>query len=285
MTLALLERYWGLVDAKLEPLSDGINSETWLVRHGGLAYVAKQVAPAQLDDLVSGCEVAADLARSGLTTGAPVRTSDGRLLVHEHRLALLEHVPGAPLDGDTDDDQRLIGATLAAAHVAGGPPTIRPVSPFMGEWLAMDVTGHRWLVRLVAAVRAETDRLSVTWSTVHTDPAPEHFLHDPATGVTGIIDWAGARQGPVLYDLASAAMYVGGSARAGSLIDAYVAEAALAPGEIEHLDAFRRLREAIQGVYFARRLETDDLTGMTDRAENEKGLADARRRAADLGVG
>ena len=53
---------------------------------------------------------------------------------------------------------------------------------------------------------------------------------------------------------------------------------------MQHLDAFRRFREAIQGTYFAWRLAANDLTGGIDQAENEKGLNDARRRLAALGL-
>lgn len=54
---------------------------------------------------------------------------------------------------------------------------------------------------------------------------------------------------------------------------------------MQHLDAFRRFREAVQGTYFAGRLATNDLTGGIDQAENEKGLNDARRRLGALGFG
>ena len=53
---------------------------------------------------------------------------------------------------------------------------------------------------------------------------------------------------------------------------------------MRHLDAFRRFREAVQGTYFAWRLATNDLTGGIDRAENEKGLDDARRHLGALGL-
>jgi hypothetical protein len=53
---------------------------------------------------------------------------------------------------------------------------------------------------------------------------------------------------------------------------------------LQHLGAFRRFREAVQGSYFARRLATDDLTGGIDEPGNQKGLNDARRRLAALGL-
>ena len=205
----------------------------------------------------------------------------------ELALALLEHVPGRELDGETDEEQGWIAHTLAGVHRAGGPSLGPSTATFMTDWLDPElpgVTAHPWLVAAVERVRAETDPLAVTWSVLHTDPSPEEFLHDDATGVTGLVDWTGARPGPVLYDVASAVMYLGGPEHAGAFLTAYEAAGPVGGDELQHLDAFRRLREAIQGTYFARRLATHDLTGGIDHAENQKGLGDARRRLGALGL-
>jgi homoserine kinase type II len=58
----------------------------------------------------------------------------------------------------------------------------------------------------------------------------------------------------------------------------------LGSDELQWLDAFRRLRWAVQAAYFAWRLAANDLTGIAGQAENEKGLADARRGLAQLGL-
>ena len=132
-------------------------------------------------------------------------------------------------------------------------------------------------------MRDETDPLDLTWSVLHTDPAPEAFVRDDEAGVTGLIDWTGARRGPVLYDVASAVMYLGGTDHAAAFLRAYASRGPVEAQELRHLDALRRFREVVQGVYFAGRLATDDLTGGIDPAENEQGLADARRRLGALG--
>jgi len=286
-TAALLDTFWGMRAAEVSPLGGGINSETWLVDHQGSTYVAKRVSPTAMADLIAGCEVAAALAEAGFVTGRPVPTSDGRLVLTEHALALLEHVPGRELEGETDEEQRWIGGTLAGVHIAGGPANEQNAATFMTDWLAPELTGvsaHPWLVQVLEAIRAETDPLSLTWSVLHTDPSPEAFVHDDSTGVTGLIDWTGARRGPVLYDVASTVMYLGGSERAAAFLGAYRTNGPLAAQELQHLDAFRRFREAVQGTYFAWRLAANDLTGGIDQAENEKGLNDARRRLAALGL-
>ena len=101
--------------------------------------------------------------------------------------------------------------------------------------------------------------------------------------MTGLIDWTGARRGPVLYDVASAVMYLGGTQHASAFLSTYLSQGPLSAEEMQHLDAFRRFREAVQGAYFAGRLATNDLTGGIKQADNEKGLNDARRRLDALG--
>src|SRR5689334_18342367 len=112
----LMLELWGLEDAEVRSLGGGMNSETWLVEHRGSTYVAKRVPAGQIDALAAGCELAAALADAGLVNGRPVPATDGRLVLTEHGLALLEHVPGRELEGDTDHEQRWIAGTLARVH-------------------------------------------------------------------------------------------------------------------------------------------------------------------------
>lgn len=282
----LLRTFWGLEEVELTPLAGGMNSRTWLVGHGPSTYVVKHVPASQVAELVSGCEVASTLASAGLVTGQPVPTLEGRLAVDELGLALLHHVPGRELTGGTDEEQRWMGATLAGVHAAGGPAPGPGTSTFMGDWLSPRLPGvamHSWLLHAIETVRDETDSLEVTWSVVHTDPAPEAFVHDERTGVTGLIDWAGATRGPVLYDVASAVMYLGGSDEATAFLAAYRRHGPLGETEMRLVDAFRRFRWAVQGAYFARRIAKEDLAGVSDRDENEVGLDRARRGLEELG--
>ncbi|MFD7022045.1 phosphotransferase [Promicromonospora sukumoe] len=111
----------------------GINSVTWLVEQDGHRYVAKHIAPEGLDALACGCQIAAELADAGLRTGRPVRAWFGDLVFAEARLALLERVPGRPLDRRTAEDQQAMATTLAQVHRLGqpepGPGTRRPAKP------------------------------------------------------------------------------------------------------------------------------------------------------------
>ncbi|GAA2143946.1 hypothetical protein GCM10009844_16920 [Nocardioides koreensis] len=283
----LLHEFWGFSGAEVTPLGGGMNSETWVVRHRGSTYVAKRVSPTEVHELHAGCQVASTLGDAGFVTGRPVPTGDGRQVVTQHALALLEHVPGRELEGDSDEEQGWIAGTLAGVHAAGNPAIGPSTAGFALDWLSPQTPGveaHPWLAAAIEAARAETDQLALTWSVLHTDPVPGAFIHDDRTSVTGLIDWTGARRGPVLYDVASAVMYLGGREPASAFLSSYQSQGPVAAHEMQHLDAFRRFREAVQGVYFAGRLAANDLTGGIEAAENEKGLSDARRRLGALGV-
>lgn len=278
---ALLSDNWGLAHADVRPLGGGMNSATAQVEaRDGDRFVAKWSA--DVESLEVGCSAAAFLGRHGVRTGEPVRPTSGGLVVDvaDGALALLRHVPGRELDGESAHEQQLIATTLAAVHTAGGAEL--STGPFLDEWLspADDVlVVERWLPEALAEVRREYDALPpLTWTQLHTDPTPEAFIHDDDTGVTGLIDWAGSCRGPALYDVASAVMYLRGPDRCRRFLSTYGESGPLDDGELDLLDTFRRFRWAIQASYYAGRIVADDQTGVRDDPEhNRDSLARARR--------
>jgi Ser/Thr protein kinase RdoA (MazF antagonist) len=280
---ALAER-WNLPDASVVAHNGGMNSATWFVGDQDRRWVAKAVAASSRHGFRAGLAVATTVERAGIAAGAPVPTTDGRLVasVDGVPLALLTWVPGSELTGADPGELRLMGATLAAAHAALRGVAVDDMDHF--HWVDPDaehLAVRAWIREPVAAAVAALDELgpaSLSHGLVHSDPAPEAFRLDAARGTCGLIDWSVALWAPLLYDLASAVMYVGGPDRAEPLVDAYLARGLLSSEEVERgLVTMLRFRWAVQADYFARRVVTDDMTGIATAAENEKGLADARR--------
>jgi Ser/Thr protein kinase RdoA (MazF antagonist) len=84
---------------------------------------------------------------------------------------------------------------------------------------------------------------------LHADPAPEAFRCD-GSGRCGVVGWSSALHGPLLYDVASAAMYLGGPGSADSMIDAYRAAGPLTAAQIAYgLPVMLRFRWAVQADY------------------------------------
>jgi aminoglycoside phosphotransferase (APT) family kinase protein len=260
---AIVEGTWGLPGADITDHHGGMNSATWFVTHGAQRWVAKAV-PIPAAELAAALRVAAAVEAAGIPAGAPDRPLadlDGT------PLALLRFVPGRPL---IEADRAEIGTTLAAVHRALRGVTVAGEQTF--HWV--DPTAAHLAVRnwIRPAVAEAATSLGAGWTTglLHTDPAPEAFR---AADRIGVIDWSVAMRGPLLYDLASAVMYAGEG-----VVASYMTGGVLTADEVAAgLSPFVRFRWAVQADYFAHRLVTDDRTGISDPAENEKGLADAER--------
>lgn len=281
---------WGLTGVVLTPNRGGMNSQTWIVRAGEDRYVTKAVPGDRRASFEAGLRVATIVESTGIPAGAPLRTVDDEIVIDVDGfvLALLGFVDGSELTGRRIEERALIGSTLGRAHTALVGHDLPGAGPF--PWLdptAAHVSVRPWIRPAIETALAAWHALppaSLTWAPLHTDPAPEAFRLDHRTGVCGLIDWDLGVVGPLLYDLASAEMYVGGPIHSGPLIAAYLATRALDPDEVTRgLGTLARLRWAVQADYFAKRLATGDLTGIADRAENEEGLEDARRALVDGG--
>jgi Ser/Thr protein kinase RdoA (MazF antagonist) len=276
---------WGLAHASIERHDAGMNSRTWLVTSGASRWIAKAVPAATQPGFVGGLRVAELVERAGIPAGAPVATVDGRLTAEldGHALALLSYVAGDQLLGESDDDHRWMGSVLGRIHRALLSADLPGAERF--HWVdpqAQHLGIRPWIRPAVEAALDALDTTGLTMGLLHTDPAPEAFRLDSASGICGLIDWDRAMVGPLLYDLASAVLYVGGPERAGTLVEAYLDQGVVGRDEVDRgMLPMLRFRWAVQADYFARRIATDDLTGIADPSENEKGLEDSRRALAD----
>ncbi|TDD15571.1 hypothetical protein E1218_31285 [Kribbella turkmenica] len=270
----LLQDRWGLVATHLEELTGGMNSEAWSAAVDGRRVVLKSVDAGD-GGFTPGLELAARLSDAGLVTGRPVPSDAGRLVerVDGRQVGVLDFVDGEPL---TQADATEIGELLGRVHGLSREPAGE-----VKDWLQLVTQLDPWLDLepwIRPAVEGAMDGVrrfeSLTWAGLHGDPAPEAFLRQ-ADGTVGLIDWGAAMHGPVLYDLASAVMYVGGPA---AVVPAYLGERPELRAEVEGgLDAFLQVRYAVQAGYFAWRCSNDVRAGIADAAENRKGLEDARR--------
>lgn len=278
---------WHRRASSITPLGGGMNSVTALVTADHRQWVAKWVRTGHSAGLHNGARVAARLADAGLRAARPLPTVHGELWIGwaAGSLALLEFVPGRELTG-VDRDQPHVAGALARAHTLLGTSSQRgSFFSWLGDDQRLDDVAP-WVLPPIRTVTAEFRALPrLTWGTVHADPSPDAFILDEAAGGVGIIDWAGASEGPLMYDLASVVMYLGGPVQSVTFLAHYAKQGPLPGEEIsQHLPAFRRFRAIVQADYFARRILTSDLTGINSAAENDKGLSDAEHMLQELNV-
>jgi Ser/Thr protein kinase RdoA (MazF antagonist) len=291
---------WGLPGALVLPLGGGMNSRTWLVEVTASCgrvgrWAAKQVTPDQHDPFVRGLRAARLVEGSGVPAGVPRPTVDGadHADLPDGPLALLRWVDGVPLDGDDDDAPAVMGSTLGAAHRVlrglddGSAAGFPPWPDLRGEHLDVEPWVREAVAGALAAYRSLVDddgRGPLEVGLLHADPAPDAFLRPVPGGAggsaaCGLIDWSSAAHGPLLYDVASAVMYVGGLERGRALVEAYAAVVAPGAGAaalLPSVEVLLQLRQAVQAAYFARRVAESDLTGIDGPEGNLEGLHHAR---------
>ncbi len=272
----VLQERWDLKPARVERLVGGMGSETWVAAADGCRVVVKAVHGGDAG-FGPGLELAVRLDDAGVVTGRPRRSAAGRVVerVGERQVGVLEFVDGVPLT-EAAADQRAVGETLSRVHKVSATPPGE-----LTDWLQHVIQFDQyfdledWIRPAVEGALAGVKTLDgLSWAWLHGDPAAEAFLRQPG-GDIALIDWGAAMHGPLLYDLASAVMYAG---TADNVVPAYLTRRPDLAGEVEGgLDAFLRVRFAVQAGYFAWRCSNNIMTGIADPAENRKGLADARR--------
>lgn len=177
-----------------------------------------------------------------------------------------------------------MGVTLAVIHAVDAT---HESGPFIGDVVAAQVNDvEPWVRPTVAAVLHEYRSLpALTWGLLQGDPAAEVFLRQAGTEKVGVIDWGAAGRGPVLYDVASALMYLGGRDRSDAFWEGYAAHSPAPARELDtHTGAFLRFRAAVQAAYFSMRIAREDSTGLSDDTGNWKGLRDAQHMLRANGV-
>lgn len=281
----LLAAEWGIDAPHLTRLHGGMTSYAALVESTGQVAVVKCVAPEFATGLERGAVTARRLAQTGLRTGCPYRSRSGTDVVRRPWGAtmLMERVQGRELTESPEDQVRMARA-LALIHSVDVTRTEAPFMDHLGADERLVEQGD-WILPAIRDAVARYRSLGPTpWGIINTDPSPDSFLLEEATGQVGVIDWSEAGNGPILYDVASVVMYLGGEDRAEPFLTAYAELGPVGPEELrEQLPVFRRFRAAVQADYFAHRILARDMTGIQDEQENHVGLSDAREmfREAD----
>ncbi len=247
----LRERY-GILHTDLESDEPGTDSRTWWVSIDDVrCYVATWVADGAVGSLAAGVQAAAVAETSGVVTGAAVEALGGDrvLLVGGGSLVLRHHLEGRPVD-----DLAEIGRVLARVHAAtvGHEAALGLRWPEVGpERLIADPD----LQQAVAAARDDVLALGpLVTGIVHGDPSPDVFLRLD-DGRHALVGWSGAMVAPLLHDVASVAMHLGGLDAAEPLLTAYAAADGAATPDLEHLATMLRFRQAVPAGHGPRVLE------------------------------
>ncbi|WP_185759139.1 phosphotransferase enzyme family protein [Kribbella jejuensis] len=273
----VLREHWDLKVSGVEVLTGGMNSATWLAVCGSERVVLKVVGAGDVA-FEPGLELAVRLDDAGVISGRPRVSKRGRLVerVDGRQVAVLDFVDGEEL---APSDQVEIGDVLGRVHSAA-PLASGETADWLGLLLPFEESLDLapWIRPAVEGAVADAIALGpVSWAWLHGDPAAEAFRRQ-ADGRVALIDWGSAMRGPILYDVASAVIYVGRD-----VVPAYLERRPDLTDEIDRcLDVFLRVRYAVQAGYFAWRISTNLLTGISSPAENQKGLEDARR---SFGIG
>ncbi len=237
---SFLRDQWHLAPTGISHLPRGVMSHAWEVEAGDERYVVRLV-PSARGTVEAGLAAADHLRGRGIAAGEPVRTLTGGLTAEtpDGSLVVLRRTPGRPLIGGDPVDQQWWGDRLGAVHRAlqhFHHPGLRP-------WHLLDPDAAHlgvepWLRDAVADAVTATTRLTVTdrltYGVLHGDPAPADFVVDPQTGRAGLLDCPAGGTGPLVYDVAAAVVYAGGTAASAELLDGYLAAG---PVQRDELDA------------------------------------------------
>jgi Ser/Thr protein kinase RdoA (MazF antagonist) len=259
---SLLRDQWHLAPTEIIALSGSLMSRAWQVRAAGDTYLVWLVDPSARQPVEAGLIAAEHLRGWGVAVGTPVRTLGGGLTASAPAgaVAVLRRVAGRPLVGSDPIDQQWWGDRLGAVHRALQQfhhPGLRPWNLLDPEAPHLGI--EPWLRPAVAEAVTATTRLTVTdrltYGVLHGDPAPAGFVMDPDTGRTGLLDCGASGTGPLVYDVAAAVDYAGGTDASAELLDGYLAAGPVDQDELDAaLPVLLRFRWAVEADWSARRL-------------------------------
>ncbi len=277
---------------RITPMEGGFTGHVWLIETPAERLVAKYSYTLRAD-FDGGLRAAAALVRGGMPSSAPLLARDGAPSVmvpgphgRSEPLALLQFVPGEPLDWAAPDAPALVGEQLGRVHriwhaapeLAGTPDQI---FAFVGERrpeVAAQPGLQELLDQTLANVRAFEAATPVTYGVTVGDFM--EFLRDPATGAVGLIDTGTVGWGPLLFDVAIAlhqfARDGNGAEEGKTFLQAYAAAAPIHPAELAGVRHYEALHWAQLTKYFAWRVAHNVTMGDRTPGANERSLRELR---------
>lgn len=274
----VIRKHWEVSEPiTLTPVPEAMNSKVWFLDTAAGRRVAKAVP--EPDQFAGGLRVALVVEQSGLQTGAPQPTRDGRhwVEVDGHAVAVLSYIAEPGLDSSQPQDRARWGHALASLHqTLAAIPT--PASADGWPWLVPDpsspfLDSESWLRPTIHdAVSAAATCWDASHNTlVHGDPSASDFRVDSSGQLVAVIDWGYAMAGPPLTDLACAILFEWLKGRDGEdVINAYDADIAV---DHELLQILLRRRLALQAWWLAWREAGGSDLGTQDDGWNRRSLA------------
>ena len=295
-TLLTALKAWHLPELlTVHRLPGGFTSEVWLVEAKGERFIAKYAYQSQ-KDFEGGLYVAELAEQCGITSGAPLRTRNGALSMpvegphgQSEPLALLRFVSGEPLHPSEPDAALLYGHLLGRIHrilLDGfGVKYLANLFDFLLEE-DPDVAAQPGLIRsihqTVEATRNYEFRHTVTYGVIWGDRM--EIVREKGTGHIGVIDWGTIEYGPLLFDVALAALWLfpEESSAYEEFLQAYLVEAPISESELAGLNYYKALLWARQAKYFAYRVAANVMLGDSNPDGNAESLARSRHELEHL---
>jgi Ser/Thr protein kinase RdoA (MazF antagonist) len=255
-----LRDQWHVAPTEINAVRGALLSCDWEVMSGPDHYLVRLSEPETRLPVEAGLAAALHLRGRRIEAGEPVRTLGGGLTARlpDGALALLRRLPGRRLVGGDPIDQQLWGDRLGVLH-----RTLQTFHhPGLRAWQLLDpesahLSIEPWLRAAVTEAVTAATRLTITdrltYGVLHGDPEPGRFVVDPGTGRSGVLDCGASGVGPLVYDVAAAVAYAGGTDQAGDLLDGYLAAGPVGEGELHAaLPVLLRLRWAVLAERAAR---------------------------------
>lgn len=284
---------WDLPEPiRLTPLAEGFSANTWYVETPDRRLVAKAIYHGH-DAFGPGLRAAEVLAEHAILCSATVRTRTGALSVlvegaygRAEPLALLQYVPGSPLDWGDPMTPGVAGHFLGRIHALWQPAGERIRAPDrIFAYIAEDTPevaaqpGLRALLQqALANVRDFEAVTPVTYGVIVGDYM--ELLYDPATLRLGMIDTGAVSWGPLLFDVAlmceEPPAAGGASDPQAQFLQAYLTSGLIQPGELAGLRQYAALHWAQIAKYFAWRLFHQITLGDPDPDANVRSVLDTR---------